>query len=281
LLNLQHHGRCRSGNGRGGVDQKPAKSGAITSSVSQYYAYRVDAVGKVVREHCGGDDGADGRGDFKGKTDCDSIEEAVRRQASRADRAASPLFLGPWAFVAMWRDGPVQEHVGDKTDRNRGGDELRAQYRTPQLEGLRDQIEESRADQGACAEAQYQVKSILLIQPEQAAQQRRMKVPMLTAIATGFVSAIGLAVLSSASGKIGDRRRRCRRHRESVHRQTPFPALSASPAGHPHARLILDLSSRGRWVHTSHGLSDAGARHSVPRRRSRPPGAGLPNGRRL
>jgi hypothetical protein len=177
LLNLQHHGRCRSGNGRGGVDQKPAKSGAITASVSQYYAYRVDAVGKVVREHRGGDDGADGRGDFKGKTDCDSIEEAVRRQASRADRAASPLFLGPWAFVAMWRDGPVQEHVGDKTDRNRGGDELRAQYRTPQLEGLRDQIEESRADQGACAEAQYQVKSILLIQPEQAAQQRRYESP--------------------------------------------------------------------------------------------------------
>lgn len=62
LLNLQHHGRCRSGNGRGGVDQKPAKSGAITSSVSQYHAYRVDAVGKVVREHRGGDDGADGRG---------------------------------------------------------------------------------------------------------------------------------------------------------------------------------------------------------------------------
>src|SRR5262249_55725071 len=87
--------------------------------------------GKVVREHRGGDDGADGGGDFKGKTDCDSIEEAVRRQASRADRAASPLFLGPWAFVAMWRDGPVQEHVGDKTDRNCGGDELPAQYRTP------------------------------------------------------------------------------------------------------------------------------------------------------
>src|SRR5215813_11840931 len=47
-----------------------------------------------------------------------------------------------------------------------------------------------RAERGACVESQYQMKSILLIQCEQAAQQCRCEVPMLTSVAMGFVSAI-------------------------------------------------------------------------------------------
>jgi hypothetical protein len=99
LLNLQHHGRCRSGNGRGGVDQKPAKSGAITASVSQYYAYRVDAVGKVVREHRGGDDGADGRGDFS-SNHCRSSGQVVSN-GSRRERHHRTAFTAGWAVGAQ------------------------------------------------------------------------------------------------------------------------------------------------------------------------------------
>jgi len=167
LLNVQHHRRGRPGNRRGGVDQQPPKSGSIIAFVSKYYAHGIDAVGKVVREHRGRDDGANGRRDFKGKTDGKPIEEAVRRQATGTERAAaSPQLLGPRTLVAMWRNCPVQKHVGDKANGNSGDDELRAQRRTRQIESLWNQIEEGYADQGACAESKYQVKSILLIQRE-------------------------------------------------------------------------------------------------------------------
>jgi len=73
----------------------------------------------------------------------------------------------------MRRNCSIQQHVGDETNGSQADHELGAQRGTRQIESLWDQIEEGYAYQGACAESEYQVKSILLVQREQPTQQCR------------------------------------------------------------------------------------------------------------
>ena len=106
MLNGKGKRRGSAGYGCCGIDQQPAQRRPIIAFVTKDDTYGIDAIGKVVSQHCGDHDRTDRGRNLEAEPDCKSIEKAVNREARPAEDASAPQLFRSRTSVSMRCDGP-------------------------------------------------------------------------------------------------------------------------------------------------------------------------------